>query len=224
MYLHDLSRRPGWTIYIAQVCRALGLSDAVWVGARKELEAYGFYRAERRRSARGKWEWHHYMYRDPVAIHPGDETTILRKVGDGEIMDEKQGDKRSYTQQITTSRSSSARARGPAAGAAARLQQRGVKARRERPSGIVCFYQDDPEAAAAVEVEPAEEVREAVADEIAEGNEPVPGRVARRILRNRAARDAAARRLAVDAPPTPMPARGGAAAVARLSEIDLRGD
>src|SRR6185312_5075064 len=43
MYLHDLSRRPGWKIYVAQVQRALGLSPGVWVRARRELEAAGYY-------------------------------------------------------------------------------------------------------------------------------------------------------------------------------------
>lgn len=65
VYLHGLAGRPGWQIYVSQVCRALRLSPARWRAARKQLETQGYYRATRRRGAAGKWEWSHHVYELP---------------------------------------------------------------------------------------------------------------------------------------------------------------
>lgn len=65
VYLHGLASRPGWQIYVGQVCRALQLSPERWRAARKQLEAQGYYRATRCRGATGKWEWSHHVYELP---------------------------------------------------------------------------------------------------------------------------------------------------------------
>ncbi|MHA6203985.1 hypothetical protein ACXU4B_06155 [Dyella soli] len=67
---HDLSTRrkvdgKSWDIRISHVMGSMHISEAQWVRARRELEAHGYYRAERQRHENGKWQWIHHAYEDP---------------------------------------------------------------------------------------------------------------------------------------------------------------
>lgn len=57
IYLRDLGHRPNWRIRVAHVQRALGISSDQWKVLRKQLEAAGYLREERRRLPDGKIEW-----------------------------------------------------------------------------------------------------------------------------------------------------------------------
>ncbi|MBB6243713.1 hypothetical protein HDE79_003188 [Rhodanobacter sp. MP1X3] len=70
VHLHDLSSRrkkdgSPWEIIVEQIQRSLRLNEAQWVRARRELEAHGYYRAERQRRPNGKWQWIHHAFEDP---------------------------------------------------------------------------------------------------------------------------------------------------------------
>lgn len=65
VYLHGLASRPGWKVYVGQVCRALRLTRARWRAARKQLETQGYYRATRTRGADGKLAWRIDVYELP---------------------------------------------------------------------------------------------------------------------------------------------------------------
>lgn len=196
MYLHDLSRRPSWTIYIAQVQRALGLSPGAWVRARRELEAAGYYRAQRMQApGSGKWEWRHFVYRDPHELPPAATKSIPPKSMDGSTIHGFRGDKRSTTQLSTTRRSSITHGHDSAACAAASDQRRAQtqpKIWQERPSGIVCWYPADHASAETIEATtPPDELAAAVEAIRTVGKDPVPGLVIREAQRARAARDKA---------------------------------
>lgn len=196
MYLHDLSRRPGWTIYVAQVQRALGLSPGVWVRARRELEAAGYYRAQRIQApGSGKWEWRHVVYRDPHELPPAVKKSIPPKSMDGLSIYGSTADKRTTTQRITTTRSSITHAHDSAVDAAASDQRRvqsQPKVWQERPSGIVCWYPDDRVSAEVIEATtPPDVLAVAVVAIRAVGKDPVPGLVIRECQRARFVRDKA---------------------------------
>jgi len=196
MYLHDLSRRPGWKIYVAQVQRALGLSPGVWVRARRELEAAGYYRAQRMQiPGSGKYEWRYFVYRDPHEMPATAKKAIPPKSMDGPSNDGFRGDIRTLTQRSTTTRSSIGHARDSAVGAAASDQRQAkpqLKKWQERPSGIVCWYPDEHPSAERIEAAtPSDEIAAAVTAIRASGKDPVPGRVTREIQHARAARDKA---------------------------------
>jgi len=189
LYLHDLSRRPNWTIYVSQIQRALGISEVTWRSARKELEKQGFYRAQRRRTADGKWEWLHFAFRDPVA--PDDPTiphlAMDGQIKDGEAIHRQVGDKRSTTPHNKTKQksSSTACARDTSSASAAGEEKIYIK----RPSGLVCWYRNEIPAAVIVEetYSPAE-IQAGIAKVAARGKDPVCGLVAREIECQRAAR------------------------------------
>ena len=70
IHLHDLSTRrksdgQAWDIRVSNILGSMRISEAQWSRARRELEAQGYYRAERQRLANGKWQWTHYAYEDP---------------------------------------------------------------------------------------------------------------------------------------------------------------
>lgn len=97
--------------------------------------------------------------------------------------------------QSTSHKVHTAAAGAAAAGAAANnKQEAAAKSRRVRASGLVCWTADDQEAAATLEAEAAgADLQAAVGALIADGKEPVPGRVAREVQRARGAREQAER-------------------------------
>ncbi|MGN6120561.1 MAG: hypothetical protein ACTHOA_12710 [Rhodanobacter sp.] len=196
MYLHDLSRRPGWTIYVAQVQRALGLSPGAWVRARRELEAAGYYRAQRTQApGSGKWEWWHFVYRDPHELPSAAKKTIPPNSMDGSSIHGFTADKRTTTLRSTTTRSSITQTHDSAASAAANDRRRAKpqpKVWQVRPSGIVCWYPDDHASAEIIEATTPPDVLAATVVAIrAVGKDPVPGLVMREGQRARAMRDKA---------------------------------
>lgn len=96
----------------------------------------------------------------------------------------------------SVSRAAASRARDPASAAADESQQQQQRAtrkiRRVRPSGIVCWEEDDPQLAGAIEADATlGEVRAAVVAIEATGKDPVPGLVSREIQRLRKIREKA---------------------------------
>lgn len=208
LYLYDLSRRPKWTIRLAHVLRALDISSDVWTRVRRELKAAGRYRAEKLQDPKtGKWVWQHYVYSDPITPPPPrrgksvplsvpllSKESIPPKSMDGTSINGCEGDIRSNSSLIPTERSSMD-ASAPTAHAAADDQQSHPrkKTRRERPSGIVCWYGEDHESAQQIEVaHSATEVSEAVAKIVLRGKDPVPGLVKKEIKHAQASREKAA--------------------------------
>lgn len=207
-YLCDLAGRPGWTIYVAHVIRVLGITNCVWVRVRRELEAAGHYRAEKLRDPNtGRWVWRHYVYRDPITPPPplgkavpsrapllSKESTRPKSM-DGTSINGCEGDIRSNTSLIPTERSSM-NVSAPTRHAAANDQQTHPrkKARRERPSGIVCWYGEDHESAQQIEVAHSPtEVSDAVAAIRLAGKDPVPGLVKKEIQRAQTLHEKAAK-------------------------------
>lgn len=93
-------------------------------------------------------------------------------------------------------KAAASRARDPASAAAGELQQQQQRAtrkvRRVRPSGIVCWEEDDPQFAEAIEADATlGEVRAGVVAVEATGKDPVPGLVSREIQRVRGMREKA---------------------------------
>lgn len=83
---------------------------------------------------------------------------------------------------------------------AAALQKGSGKNYDERESGIVTWLQDDPAKAEKIEQQHSKvEIDAAVAAVVATGKDPVPGLISREIERRRCERDAAARRVVVEA-------------------------
>lgn len=87
MYALDLARRPGWTIYVRQIQRALGLGRDRWRRIRKELEAGGYYSITRTRGEGGHWVWTHTVYDSPRTLPPGPGrgTDIVLSRNPGEV-------------------------------------------------------------------------------------------------------------------------------------------
>lgn len=72
VYMIGLVSRPDWTLYVTQVQGAIGIGEDAWRHARKVLERYGYYRAERQQQADGKWCWTHVVSDEP-ATPDGDQ-------------------------------------------------------------------------------------------------------------------------------------------------------
>lgn len=122
IYMLDLGRRPNWTIYAAQVQRALGLGPRRWPRIRRELEAGGYFRAERGHKANGDWEWSYHVFDEPAGIPP---SSIPAKCMDADCVDAKRGDRHNSTlSSFTSRRRKEAEAPPPAADAAAAPQSR----------------------------------------------------------------------------------------------------
>lgn len=138
IYLQDLAARPGWTIYVAQVQRALHLSEASWASLRRELEAQGYYRAVKLRTSEGKWVWHHHIYQSPVDRAAA--KAIPPDFRDGGAMDGHGGDKSTSTERITTRCNSTARTRKVTTDAAPCSSKSKVK---RVIHGIVCWDIDE---------------------------------------------------------------------------------
>lgn len=112
IYMLDLGRRPGWTIYLAQVQRALGLGPRRWPRIRHELEAGGYFVAERGHAENGDWRWTYHLYDTPT-VGPD---SIPAECGDADCADAIREDRHNLTSPSCTGRnrtdSSSTRARG----------------------------------------------------------------------------------------------------------------
>jgi hypothetical protein len=134
IFLRVLAYRPGWTIYVSHVQRAMRISEAKWASVRRELEAQGYFRSVRSRTADGKWEWQHHVFEAPV--NPGVAKAIPPEAGDGGSMDGQQGNTHSLTVRITTPRSSIARERRPVPAAAVGAREPKVK---RVVHGMVCW-------------------------------------------------------------------------------------
>ena len=100
------------------------------------------------------------------------------------------------TNEVKTSKAAASRARDPASAAAGESQQQQQratrKARRVRSSGIVCWEEDDPQLAEAIEADATlGEVRAGVVAVEATGKDPVPDLVSRESQRVRRMREKA---------------------------------
>lgn len=70
IHLHDLSTRQKadkspWDIRVSNVIGTMRISETQWARARRELEAQGYYRSERKRHSDGKWQWIHHAFEEP---------------------------------------------------------------------------------------------------------------------------------------------------------------
>lgn len=194
IYMLDLGRRPGWTIYIAQVQRAIGLGPRRWPRIRRELEAQGYFISERGHAANGDWAWTYHVYDTPAGIpSPG----IPAKCMDADCGDANRVDRRSSTSPNSTSERAAANAREQEQPVAAAAREKGTAAcrsvgipapsadRRRRThseTGIVYWLDDEPsEIERLVRVHGIDATR-AVVDEIQRrGQDPLPSIVAKRL-------------------------------------------
>ncbi len=157
-----------------------------------ELEGAGYILRRAIKQLNGSFKgWMMYVYDTPAAATGKPENPLADFPAAG---NPPQKSSKSTTKSKSITSSSIARARDPAAGAAAAGKNEKKKARRVRPSGLVCWTDDDPQAAASVELDATPgEVQAAVAAVAATGKDPVPGLVAREIQRARAEREKGAR-------------------------------
>lgn len=181
-----VGRPRGWTVYVAQIQRALGISEKLWLAARKEMLARGYFEQWRERGEGGKWEWSNVVYDTPTAptIPPSgrDGESIPPSGMDGAGMDAQGGDKTIGLDQNNLSSSSTGSAAGHPAGDVAaappEIRPTESKRRRVRLSGIVTYYADDHLEAERLEAEAtADEIAAAVASVKGTGRQPVPGLV-----------------------------------------------
>ncbi|TAM92662.1 MAG: hypothetical protein EPN40_14240 [Rhodanobacteraceae bacterium] len=98
IYMLDLGRRPGWTVYVSHVVRALGLRRDRWRRMRRELEAGGYFHAVRRHGAGGRWAWEFHLTDWPT----DDVSTIDGFANDGDADDGKPDDKHNSTLSSST--------------------------------------------------------------------------------------------------------------------------
>lgn len=195
MYMLDLARRPGWTIFLSQILCAVGLRRDRWRRIRRELESAGYYHALRRRAGGGKWEWDHLL---TYPAEPGGGCTIVGSANDGAAAAGQGDGKRSTTAPITTTR------RSREAKTASPSQEK--NGRRRRESGIVTWDADDTAHAEILENRyPSEILSAAVAEVAAQTNKnlnpksPTPGPVevaAEQIIKRRTAAAAEAEKIA----------------------------
>lgn len=89
LVLAYLVGRPGdWVVYVAQVQRVLGLSEARWARARKELAAAGYYSQNRLQNKAGQWVWENIVTDTPtIPSKSMDGETIPRFSRDGKSGD-----------------------------------------------------------------------------------------------------------------------------------------
>ena len=173
-----LGRPTGWQVRVGHLCRVLGLTGRTWPRSRKELEAAGFFRQERRRGSGNQFVWVHLVTDAPLYA---DQTSIPTDREDGSIPTVCRDAAR-----IDACRGDIAASGGTKQKAAARRALSDGKRRRERPSGIVTWSADDT--AEALRIEEAFETKaiaEAVASLARVGKDAVPGLVAREIKRQR---------------------------------------
>lgn len=214
IYMLDLGRRPGWTIYVSQVQRALGYGPRRWPRIRRELEARGYFRARRGHAENGDWSWTYHIFDTPDGIPP---SSIPAECMDADCIDADRLDRRSSTSRRSTSkRAAVARTREqPAASAAgsidtAERQASGLaatSARRRRTdaeTGIVYWLADEPaEIARLIEAFGIEAVKSEAARLLEAGTEPLPSHVAKSLQSARRTAVAAAASAARRRKPTP---------------------
>ena len=198
IYLLDRSRMKDWKIRIyGDVLPRFKISEFRWPKIRRELELAGYYKCEKVKSKNGSFSQVHHLYYPP--LHKSKkgvkQPPSFPGVGDPGV-----GDSGAYSKQAKPKQKSSSTRAPASAGDAAAPR---IKARRVRVSGLVTWYPEDAVASEILELQtPPSELAEAVAAEQAAGREPVPGRVACRLLQQRqaaqhaAAAEQAARRVA----------------------------
>lgn len=74
-----VGRPDGWTVFVAHIQRTLGISEAIWRSARRELQACGYFEQRRTRGEGGKWVWTHLVHDEPIT-----PPTIPKKSMDGD--------------------------------------------------------------------------------------------------------------------------------------------
>lgn len=191
MYLLALADRPGWTIYLAEVQRTMDLSPGGWKACRRRLEAAGYYFHRRDRAEKGgKWRWTVLVTDTPGDFGGADKPrtpAIGHIVTDGGATDRRAVDRHRPTD---TSR----RKQQHFAAAAPRATWKLIH-------GLTCWTSatsDGPaDAAALVSVHGAGAVEAKAGELRARGIDPLPSVVARELLSQAAAREAARRREAV---------------------------
>jgi len=211
IYLLGLGARPGWTIYVTQVTRALGFGNRRWPRVRRELEATGYLRSECGHSAAGDWRWIYHVYDVPHFGAGGDGAVqdtapdppalcVPADRGDADRVPADGGDRHRTTTHSFTSRRYTeqqqehrARGQGRSASAAAPRSPRIMH-------GVTCWLESDSplveELASGVG---AGVVLDAARACRARGEEPLPSVVARELqARARAAESVAAEQAAAE--------------------------
>ena len=194
IYLIDRVKMPDWKVKIYRdVLPRFGISEYRWPRIRREMELAGYYKCEKIKSKNGPFVQVHHVYYPPQRPHDNkSEETVKSPPSHSGVSDSGVSDwgvlfKTKESKQKSSTRASRvpARAGAAAASSAARIQS---KARRVRASGLVTWYPEDEVESEILELQtPPSELAAAVAAEQAAGREPVPGRVACRLLQQRQA-------------------------------------
>lgn len=194
IYVLDLGQRPGWVIYASQARRALGLTEARWKRARRELEAGGYFVKHRGHAADGDWLWTYHIFDTPQVTADeadGGQISIGAKRTDAKRTGAKQSDRRRNTLHSSTQRIKAAaeapraeRAAPPpaAAGAAANEKEEGQKQKRQQrlTAGVVCWTDADREVVEElISTHSVQAVRQAATRLRAAGVDPLPSAVAK---------------------------------------------
>ena len=197
IYLLDRSWMKDWKIRIyGDVLPRFKISEYRWPKIRREMELAGYYKSEKIKSRNGSFTQIHHVYYPPHKSEEGVKPPpSYPGVGDSGLGHPGVGDSGAYSKQAKPKQKSSstrvARVHAPAdAGAAAAPT---IKARRVRVSGLVTWYPEDVGESEILELQtPSSELESAVAAEHAAGRDPLPGRVACRLLLQRQAAQSAA--------------------------------
>lgn len=208
IYLLDLGRRPNWTVYAGQARRALGLSEARWKRARRELEEHGYFTKHRGHAADGDWLWTYHVFDTPQSdvVEDSDQLSIGRFCTDAKSTGAKQADRRNSTLFSSTQRKKKEAAGVPRAApapAAPGAAAAGEKEPRRQPrivAGCTCWTPEDPTLVEELtSVNGDEAVRAKASSLRATGVDPLPSIVAKALQEDaRAALQVEAERKAVE--------------------------
>ena len=198
IYVLDLGRRPDWKIYASHARRALGLTEARWKRARRELEDHGYFTKHRGHAADGDWLWTYHVYDTPQSnvVEDNDQLSIGRFCTDAKSTGAKQADRRNKTSHSSTQHKKKEAAaeapreeRAAPAPAAPGAAASGDKEPRRQPrivAGCTCWTPEDPQLVEELAKVHGPDSVIAVAGELrAAGIDPLPSVVAR-VLQERA--------------------------------------
>lgn len=84
MLVYLLSKPKDWVVMKKDLEKQSPASDYVVSRILKELEDFRYIRREKTKNEKGQWEWHTWVYDEPIPQELGDgQETIPQKLGDG---------------------------------------------------------------------------------------------------------------------------------------------
>ena len=102
MLCYLLSKPQDWTVSKKDLENSSPASDYVVSRILKELEDKRYIRRKKKRNDKGQWEWHTWVFDEPIPQNVGDGDTTPQKTRDGSSTDGKLGDIESTETQSTT--------------------------------------------------------------------------------------------------------------------------